>query len=586
MANGHESAERQHEDAWIAFLTHNPLEAKTPEPRALDKKELGKRRKELSLGDINPILKPIDFGNKAVVDSNILVVRNIIKETRGVEPEYIDAVAVYSPIQKRLFPRLVTRFIVDELPEEKLQLLEQLVTDTYQGTVRTRTAHDGQKVKPQEAYPPLRKGDTVYSNTNGWYMGTGDKPTDSAYTGLFVYKDLGDVTTDNFSDNQQTAKNKFIVEVREGQLCQTDVVEFITQVSNILAHGKTLPRGDLIYKIYYDLIRLGMKTIDDKSVYGMEFATDVIKSRLFTPLASQDLSQGIKQEPESVLTVGVPGTGKTLIAMQLINENTGVFIVPITPGMLREELKKPAEKQELLPRIAEISSITDKKVVLHIDDIEEIAKSEQGQSNFQNLMAGIRDHGFYLLASTNEPWEIEEALIQPQRLAVLIYCGLQDEIARREILKIHATKKSSRRGLPLFDSDESREIIIDEVARHTEHFTPRYLAQIANAAKANLATRVAIEKGTTIGLTEEDLEGYTFDAADWEKALIDVASRYDKQGIIEKDKRLRKFVEKVNKANSMHISPRGDERTLVFSKEAHRRLAEIREEKQGTTPNS
>lgn len=563
---------------WPTLYVAANTEQKPHSPE-LKESEKPKKKKEVSLGDINPLIKPIDFSNRGVIETNIEVINNLIEEFDGVKPEFMDFVPVFSPKVKGNVARFVTTFVVDELSENKLCLLEQLVKDTYRIPIRTRKSKDGKDINPDEKYPPLRESDTALRNTNGWYFGSGDIPTDPGYYGLYIYQNSGEVTKENFSKKRTSNDSKYIVEVREGQLYQTDMVEFITQVSTILAKDKVEPYGKLSYKIYYDLYRYGMRLIEDSSMHGMDHILQEIKRRLVKPVANNKLSQGLHHQPESVCLIGVPGTGKTMIAKKLIDEDTGVFMVPVTPLTLHQEMKMPIEKQTLLPRIDEVSSNTGRGVILQLDDIEEIAKTEQGQSNFQNLMAGVRDRGFYILASTNEPEVMEQALLQPQRLAVLIHCGLHNKDARREIIKIHAPDKTKLKKHQLFESDEERDLIIDEIAENTNYFTPRYLAQIGTVAKSYLLDRVSYELGIVQGLTENDLrEGDKFNWLDWEKALSDVAKKYDAKGIKERDEFLRRFVEKVNSVE-IGIHKRNNQ-IPVFSKNFHERYAEIRASKQ------
>lgn len=565
------------------FFTYHDMALQKSEQPKMDEAKIEKlpKKKDISLGDLNPLIRPVDFGNRSVIDTNIEVIHDLIDEFGGVQPIFMDYVPVFSPRSKSTVSRFVARFIVDDLPENKIALLEQLVKDTYKVPVRTRIGKDGSEINPNEKYPPLNEGDKAFQNTNGWYFGSGDIPTDSGNLGLYVYRDSGEVTRDNFSKKQDKDNSRFIIEVREGSLYQTDQAEFITQVSTILSKGERKPYGQLLHKIYYDLFRYGMKLTDNIQMHGMDENYHEINRRLIKPVANPELSDGLHHQPESVLLIGVPGTGKTLLAKQFLHAGTGVFMVPVTPQMLYSEMKLPPEKQTLLPRIDEVSGITGKKIILHVDDIEEIAKSEQGQANFQNLMAGVRDRGFHLLASTNEPEVMEEALLQPQRLAVLLYCGLHNEPARYEIMKIHAPKFTKKRKMPLWPSDAVRDLTLNEIATHTTDVTPRYQAQIGTVAKSYLLNRVSETLGKQYGMTEEDLrEGDTFSWQDWENALRDVLSRYDFKSVRERDEFLRNFVNKANRQFE-HIGSKANS-DIVFSKEFHQKLAGINSNGQQT----
>jgi hypothetical protein len=497
----------------------------------------------IKLGDLNPLIHPTDLTRKESTDAIKLTVLEKIEEHSGLLPEALESTVVYDTNSEKSGLRFIARFEVPSLTEEQLALLEELVAETYGVTVRTRTDSKGNDL-PLESYPPILRSEGMKSKTGGWYMGPDVSPTTSLHQGLFVFRDLGQINKDNFLRYREE-DGKYIVEIREAGQYQTDLVMFVAQVASVLRQEKLLDRGELLYTTYYDLIKLGLKGVEADSIYGMDEAADMIRRELLTPLASPDISGGIGEDPQSVLMIGVPGTGKTLVVERLLQEETGIFIVPIDPFELQKELMLPKEKQTLLPRIAEVGRITGKRVVLHVDDIENmVEKDEDTNSTMLNLMAGVQESGFYIIASTNYPEKINPSLIQPQRFSVLLHCGLQSEQARYEILKIHATLESKRQRVPLFRSDEVRDIILHEVAAHTEYFTPRYLANIATIAKSHLINRVAKANGRTIGLTEDDLAGHTFEIEDWEKAYAEVVSKYDSAGVEKRDEELQRFVKK------------------------------------------
>jgi hypothetical protein len=497
-----------------------------------------------NLGDLNPLIHATDLKRKESVDAVSHIALQKIQENSGLIPQVLES-AVVSDLAKpeNSELRFIARFEVPSLTEQQLNLLEELVGQTYDIAVRTRRDSKGNRVAA-ETYPPTQLSEETKSKTGGWYMGPGSIPTTSLHQGLFVFKDLGEINEDNFLSNDD-APGKYIVEIREAGLHQTDLVTFVTQVASILGRQQLLDKGQLLYETYYDLMRLGLKKVEAGSIYGMDNAIDMIRRELITPLASPEISLGVGEDPQSVLMIGVPGTGKTLVTERLLQEETGIFILPIDPFELQKELMKPTEKQTLMPRIAEVGRVTGRRVVLHIDDIENmVGEDERTNSTILNLMAGVQESGFYVMASTNYPEKINPSLIQPQRFSVLIHCGVQNEQARYEILKIHADMESKRLGKPLFSSDEVRDIILQQVAAHTDYFTPRYMANIATIAKSHLIERVAKSKGRIIGLTEEDLEGFTFTVEDWEGAFAEVASKYDHQSVRKRDEELKKFVKK------------------------------------------
>ncbi|MGB4761880.1 MAG: ATP-binding protein [Candidatus Saccharimonas sp.] len=500
-------------------------------------------KEAFKLGDLNPLIHQPDLTRRESIDAIRHTIMEKIHATDGLEPVVLESSVVFEPNSGGADLRFIARFEVPALTERQLELLEQLIGETYGVTVRTRTDSKGNDIQP-ENYPPVQVGEEMRSKTGGWYMGPNLTPTTSLHQGLFVFRDLGQINKKNFLTTEETT-GRYIVEVREASQYQTDLVTFITQISSILKHETSPDRGQLLYESYYDLMRLGLKKAEEESIYGMDKAADMIRRELIIPLASPDISRGVGEDPQSVLMIGVPGTGKTLIVERLLQEETGLFVLPIDPFELQKELAKPKEKQYLMPRIAEVARITGRRVVLHVDDIENmVTEREVTNSTMLNLMAGVQESGFYIIASTNYPEKINPSLIQPQRFSVLIHCGLQNEQARFEILKIHAGMNSNRLDMPLFESEEIRDIILQAVATHTDGFTPRYLSNIATIAKSHLIARVASEKARTIGLTEEDLADYTFTLEDWELAYAEVAAKYDHKAVKEQDQVLLQFVQK------------------------------------------
>jgi SpoVK/Ycf46/Vps4 family AAA+-type ATPase len=206
-----------------------------------------------------------------------------------------------------------------------------------------------------------------------------------------------------------------------------------------------------------------------------------------------------------------------------------------------------------------------------------VKNDEATHSTLLNLMQGIKENDFYIIASTNDPEKIDRALLQPQRFGIPIYCGLPVPEARREILSIHSTKESQQLGTPLFENDEVRAVILDAVTRATEDFTPRYIAEIANVAKSHLLNRVSQTRGMTVGLTEADLTAHQFTPEDWEKAYNEVSSRYNKDEITRRDKELRDFVDKYLKVGMGFTAGSEVSGHTLFSETDTRRLRAIHE---------
>lgn len=532
-----------------------------------------RERREPRLSDFNPLLYPLELTNRDAIETFKAVTRAKIREYQGIEPTFLDSYIVFNPTGGN-FLRFIARFEIGKLTEEQVKELESLAKKTYDDTIKTRTGRNNNRIAAIP-YPVLEQSKrgavtkTKSSRMLGWYMGYSQSDITNSDLGMLVFKDFGEAGIGDYYRRKNPAqwffkddlvnpegkalKSGYVVEIREDEMFQTDLVEFIVQVSSILANKGHQDTGPLIYAIYNDLNRLNLRRASRDSIHGLNEQIERIRRVLILPLANLDLSSGINLPPESVLLTGVPGTGKTLIAQHLLQEDTGIFLLPLDPAALATDIGSGPERRKIIPRIAQVFNKTNIPVVILIDDIENITSNEsQINSTLLNLMAGVRENGFFVIASTNYPENLSPQLLQPQRFAHVIYFGLHDEEARKAILDIHATRISKELGKQLFESEEQREAILQEIASHTDSFTPRFLAEVCTEAKSFYLKRIADNK-THKGLTEADIDE-TLAIDDWVRALEEVTRKYDKDATKKRDKELKGFVEKFYRQSTGFIS--------------------------------
>ena len=152
--------------------------------------------------------------------------------------------------------------------------------------------------------------------------------------------------------------------------------------------------------------------------------------------------------------------------------------------------------------------------IVFIDEIDSIAP-KRGQvsgeaekrlvAQLLTLMDGLEARAnLVVIAATNRPEAIDEALRRPGRFDREIIVGVPDERGRREILGIHA------RGMPLGDK-----VDLDELARTTFGFVGADLAALAREAAIEAVRRIMprlnLEERTipaevldTLSVTRED----------------------------------------------------------------------------------
>lgn len=189
--------------------------------------------------------------------------------------------------------------------------------------------------------------------------------------------------------------------------------------------------------------------------------------------------------PRGILFHGKPGTGKTLMARAMAGEAGVPFYavsgsdfvqmyVGVGAARVRELFKKAREAGRGVIFIDEIDALGKKRS----DGINGNDEREQTLNALLTEMQGFSEgSGIVVVAATNRPDTLDEALMRPGRFDRRVEIGLPDINARREILKLHA------KGKPLSGID------LDKLAQDTVFFSGAMLEGLLNEAAINAARR-------------------------------------------------------------------------------------------------
>ena len=225
-------------------------------------------------------------------------------------------------------------------------------------------------------------------------------------------------------------------------------------------------------------------TYDDLG--GMKSTIDALREMVELPLRHPELFQRLGVDPpKGVLLHGPPGTGKTILARAVANESEAKFFSINGPEIMGSAY---GESERRLREIFEQAS-AEAPSIIFIDEIDSIAP-KRGQvtgeaekrlvAQLLTLMDGIEARqNTVIIAATNRPEAIDEALRRPGRFDREIVVGVPDEPGRREILGIHT------RGMPL-----APEVNVDELARRTYGFVGADLAALAREAALEAVRRI------------------------------------------------------------------------------------------------
>ena len=225
-------------------------------------------------------------------------------------------------------------------------------------------------------------------------------------------------------------------------------------------------------------------TYDDLG--GMKDTIDALREMVELPLRHPELFQRLGVDPpKGVLLHGPPGTGKTLLARAVANESAAKFFHIAGPEVmgsaygeserrLREIFEQAAENAPSIIFIDEIDSIAPKRSQVSGEAEKRLV------AQLLTLLDGVEPRqNTVIIAATNRPEAIDEALRRPGRFDREIVVGVPDEPGRREVLGIHT------RGMPL-----ASDINLDDLARRTYGFVGADLAALCREAALEAVRRI------------------------------------------------------------------------------------------------
>ncbi|GAA0142173.1 non-motor microtubule binding protein [Lithospermum erythrorhizon] len=231
-------------------------------------------------------------------------------------------------------------------------------------------------------------------------------------------------------------------------------------------------------------------------VAGLSEAKRLLEEAVVLPLWMPEYFQGIRRPWKGVLMFGPPGTGKTLLAKAVATE-CGTTFFNVSSATLASKWR--GESERMVRCLFDLARAYAPSTIF-IDEIDSLcnARGASGEHESSRRVksellvqvdgvgaSGTNEDGsrklVMVLAATNFPWDIDEAL--RRRLEKRIYIPLPNLESRKDLIRINL------KGLEV-----ATDVDIDEVARKTEGYSGDDLTNVCRDASLNGMRRMIAGK--------------------------------------------------------------------------------------------
>jgi len=243
------------------------------------------------------------------------------------------------------------------------------------------------------------------------------------------------------------------------------------------------------------------KRVTFAEIGGLDGVKKAIHRTIILPFQRPELYRKYgRQAGGGVMLFGPPGCGKTLLARATAGECGLPFFNVRIEDVLDPWMGISERNLHGLFDQARASA----PCVLFVDELDAMAyarRKQQGSAGralvdqfLQELDAiGAENEGLLVLAATNAPWDVDDALKRPGRFDRTIFVPPPDEDARRHIIRLLLTDRPSE------------EVDLKRLAKTTPLFSGADLSALVERA-VDIVIEEALDSGQEPPLTTQHLE--------------------------------------------------------------------------------
>lgn len=225
-------------------------------------------------------------------------------------------------------------------------------------------------------------------------------------------------------------------------------------------------------------------------IAGMNELKEFVIEGFINVLKNQKCAKVYGIRPPSMLFYGPAGCGKTFFAEKMAEE-VGINFMKIVPDDLACTWVHGTQQ-----RIGEVFREAEKKAptLLFFDEFDAMVPKRSGDeanqhydsevNEFLCMLNNASERGIYVLAATNHPERIDNAVLRTGRIDEMVYIDMPDKEARKSLFLLSLSKLPS-----------DKDIDIDYLATLTEGYNCSDISYIVQSAARKMFNATIKENG-------------------------------------------------------------------------------------------